>query len=121
MVTRTAPILPSAPSATLASHYRPPNAMKSHLSLRRLNGKRLASDRGEVRHRLVDFHLTRADGYRVARAQCCVGGSEVATLWEPTLIRVDATSLVFQGFEKTAEQTVVQEWIVEPYFAEARR
>jgi hypothetical protein len=46
-----------------------------------------------------------------------MGGSEVATLWEPVLIRVDATSLVFQGFEKTAEQTVAQEWLVKPYVA----
>ena len=91
--------------------------MKCHLSLRRLKGKRLASDTGEVRHRLVDFHLTRADGYRVARAQCCVGGSEVAALWEPTLVRVDADAFLFQGFEKTGEQTVVQEWIVKPYVA----
>ena len=93
--------------------------MKCHLSLRRLNGKRLPSDRGDVRQRLVDFRLTAADGYRVARAQCCVGGSEVAVLWEPTLIRVDADSLLFQGFEKAGEQTVVQEWIVKPYVAGA--
>jgi hypothetical protein len=91
--------------------------MKCHLSLRRLNGKRLASDRCDVRHRLVDFRLTAADGYRVAHAQCCLGGSEVAVLWEPVLIRVDATSFVFQGFEKTAEQTVAQEWLVQPYVA----
>ena len=94
--------------------------MKCHLSLRRLNGKRLASDRGDVRHRLVDFRLTAADGYRVAHAQCCVGGSEVAVLWEPSLIRVDATSLVFQGFEKADEQTVAQEWLVQPYIAGAQ-
>lgn len=91
--------------------------MKCHLSLRRLKGKRLASDRGEVLHRLVDFRLTAADGYRVARAQCCVGGSEVAVLWEPVLIRVDADSLLFQGFEKADEQTVAQEWLVQPYVA----
>ncbi len=94
--------------------------MKILLSLRRLNGKRLASDRGDVRHRLVDFRLTAADGYRVARAQCCVGGSEVAVLWEPTLVRVDSVSLLFQGFEKAGEQTVVQEWVVKPYIAGAR-
>ena len=91
--------------------------MKCHLSLRRLNGKRLASDRGEVRHRLVDLRLAAADGFRVASARCCQGGSVVAALWEPTLIRVDATSLLFQGFEKADEQTFVQEWVVEPYFA----
>lgn len=68
-----------------------------------------------MRHRLVDFRLTAADGYRVARAQCCVGGSEVAVLWEPVLIRVDADFLLFQGFEQAGEQTVVQEWIVKPY------
>ncbi len=94
-----------------------PNIMKCHLSLWRLNGKRLASDRGDVRHRLVDFRLTADGGYRVAHARCCLGGSEVATLWEPVLIRVDATSLVFQGFEKADEQTVAQEWLVKPYAA----
>jgi hypothetical protein len=94
--------------------------MKCHLSLRRLNGKRLAADRGDVRQRLVDFRLTRADGYRVARAQCCVGGSELAVLWEPTLVGVDADSLLFQGFEKAGEQTVVQEWVVKPYVTGAR-
>jgi hypothetical protein len=94
--------------------------MKCHLSLRRLKGKRLPSDRGDVRQRLVDFRLTAVDGYRVARAQCCVGGSEVAVLWEPVLIRVDATFLLFQGFEKAGEQTVVQEWIVKPYVTGAR-
>ena len=91
--------------------------MKCHLSLRRHRGQRLAANEGEVRHRLVDFRLTRAGGYRVARAQCCVGGSEVAVLWEPTLISVNADSLLFQGFEKADEQAVVQEWVVEPYFA----
>lgn len=94
--------------------------MKCHLSLRRLKGQRLAADKGDVLHRLVDFRLTAADGYRVARAQCCTGGSEVAVLWEPTLVRVDADSLLFQGFENAGEQTVVQEWIVKPYFAGAR-
>jgi hypothetical protein len=91
--------------------------MKILLSLRRLNGKRLAADKGDIRHRLVDFRLTAADGYRVARAQCCAGGSEVAVLWEPTLVRVDADSLLFQGFEKAGEQTVVQEWVVKPCVA----
>lgn len=94
--------------------------MKCHLSLRRLKGQRLADDKGDVRQRLVDFRLMRADGYRVARAQCCVGGSEVAVLWEPTLVRVDADSLLFQGFEKAGEQTVVQEWVVKPYVAGVR-
>jgi hypothetical protein len=94
--------------------------MKILLSLRRLKGQRLAAGKGDVRQRLVDFRLARADGYRVARAQCCVGGSEVAVLWEPTLVRVDADSLLFQGFEKAGEQTVVQEWIVKPYVAGAR-
>jgi hypothetical protein len=93
--------------------------MKCHLSLRRLDGKRLSSDRGDVRHRLVDLSLTAADGCRVARAQCCVGGSELAVLWEPTLVRVDADFLLFQGFEKAGEQTVVQEWVVKPYVAGA--
>lgn len=91
--------------------------MKCYLSLRRLKGQRSVSVPVEVRRRLVDFRLTRADGYRVARAQCCSGGSEVAVLWEPTLIRVNADSFLFQGFEKADQQTVVQEWVVEPYFA----
>lgn len=91
--------------------------MKCYLSLRRLKGRRSASGPVEVSKRLVDLHLARADGYRVARARCCVGGSEVAVLWEPTLIRVTADSFLFQGFEKADQQTVVQEWQVEPYFA----
>jgi hypothetical protein len=94
--------------------------MKILLSLRRLKGKRLAADKGDIRQRLVDFRLARVDGYRVARAQCCVGGSEVAVLWEPTLVRVDTDSLLFQGFEKAGEQTVVQEWVVKPYISGAR-
>lgn len=94
--------------------------MKILLSLRRLKGQRLAADKGDIRQRLVDFRLTRGDGYRVARAQCCVGGSEVAVLWEPTLVRVDADSLLFQGFEKVDEQTVAQEWVVKLYVAGAR-
>lgn len=93
--------------------------MKILLSLRRLKGQRLAGDKGDVRQRLVDFRLTRSDGYRVAHAQCCTGGSEVAVLWEPALVRVDADSFVFQGYEKAGEQTVVQEWIVKPYVAGA--
>jgi hypothetical protein len=88
--------------------------------LRRLKGQRLTVNKGDIRQQLVDFRLTRAEGYRVARAQCCVGGSEVAVLWEPTLVRVDADSLLFQGFEKAGEQTVVQEWIVKPYVAGVR-
>ncbi len=91
--------------------------MKILLSLRRLKGQRVATDKGDIRHRLVDFRLTAADGYRVARAQCCVGGSELAVLWEPTLVRVDADSMLFQGFEKADEQTVAQEWLVQPYVA----
>jgi hypothetical protein len=94
--------------------------MKILLSLRRLKGQRLAADKGDICQRLVDFRLARADGYRVARAQCCVGGSEVAVLWEPTLVRVDSDSLLFQGFEKAGEQTVVQEWVVKPYVAGAK-
>lgn len=94
--------------------------MKILLSLRRLKGQRLAANKGEIRQRLVDFRLARADGYRVARAQCCVGGSELAVLWEPTLVRVDTDSLLFQGFEKAGEQTVVQEWVVKPYISGAR-
>ena len=120
-MTGTAATSPCVLSATPASPSLPPSIMKCHLSLRRLNGKRLASDRGEVRHRLVDLRLTAADGYRVARAQCCAGGSEVAVLWEPTLVRVDTDSLLLQGFEKSGEQSVVQEWIVKPYFAGARQ
>jgi hypothetical protein len=89
--------------------------MKILLSLRRLKGQRLAADKGDIRQRLVDFRLARSDGYRVARAQCCVGSSELAVLWEPTLVRVNADSLMFQGFEKAGEQTVVQEWVVKPY------
>jgi hypothetical protein len=46
-----------------------------------------------------------------------LGGSEVAVLWEPVLIRVDATALLFHGFEKADEQTVAQEWVVKPYVA----
>lgn len=78
--------------------------MKCYLSLKRLKGQRSASVPVEVRKRLVDFRLTRADGYRVARALCCTGGSEVAVLWEPTLIRVGADSFLFQGFEKADQQ-----------------
>jgi hypothetical protein len=95
--------------------------MKILLSLRRLKGQRLAADKGDIRQRLVDFRLARSEGYRVARAQCCVGGSEVAVLWEPTLVRVDADAFLFQGFEKSGEQTVVQEWVVKPYVTGARQ
>jgi hypothetical protein len=91
--------------------------MKCYLSLKRVKGQRSGSVPVDVRKRLVDFRLTRADGYRVARALCCTGGIEVAVLWEPTLIRVSADSFLFQGFEKADQQTVVQEWVVEPYFA----
>jgi hypothetical protein len=91
--------------------------MKCYLSLKRLKGQRSAIVPAEVRKRLVDFRLTLTDGYRVARAVCCTGGSEVAVLWEPTLIRVSADSFLFQGFEKADQQTVVQEWVVEPYFS----
>ena len=91
--------------------------MKCYLSLKRLKGQRSAIVPAEVRKRLVDFRLTLADGYRVAHAVCCTGGSEVAVLWEPTLIRVSADSFLFQGFEKADQQTVVQEWVVEPYFS----
>jgi hypothetical protein len=94
--------------------------MKIVLTLRRLKGQRLAADKGDIRHRLVDFRLTTTDGYRVAYAQCCVGGSEVAVLWEPTLVRVDADAFLFQGFEKAGEQAVVQEWVVKPYVTGAR-
>jgi len=66
------------------------------------------------RSRYASGWLTRADGYRVARALCCTGGSEVAVLWEPTLIRVSADSFLFQGFEKADQQTVVQEWVPAP-------
>jgi hypothetical protein len=107
-------------SATPAYPFPLPSTMKCHLSLRRHKGQRLAADKGDIRQRLVDFRLTAADGYRVARAQCCAGGSEVAVLWEPTLIRVDADAFLFQGFEKVDEQTVAQEWIVKPYAAGAR-
>lgn len=37
-------------------------------------------------------------------------------LWEPTLIRLNEKSLLFQGIEKTGGQGTVQEWIVEPHF-----
>lgn len=93
------------------------HTMKCHLSLRRRDGRRLAADEGDVRQRLVDVSLLPSGGYRVIRARCCIGGSEVAVLWEPTLIRIDAGTFVLQGFETAREQTVVQEWILAPYFA----
>lgn len=94
--------------------------MKILLSLRRHKGQRLSGIKGDVRPQLVDFFLARADGYRVARAQCCVIGSVIAVLWEPTLVRVEADAFLFQGFEKVGEQTVVPEWVVKPYVAGAR-
>lgn len=106
----------NARSATRAFPFRS-HKMKCYLSLKRLKGQRSVSVPVEVRKRLVDFRLTRADGYRVARALCCTGGSEVAVLWEPTLIRVSNDSFLFQGFEKADQQTVVQEWVVEPCFS----
>ena len=107
-------------SATHASLSQQPNIMKCYLSLKRRSGSRLASPAPETNRRLVTFRLSSRNGYRVAHAQCCQGGLEVAVLWEPTLIRVDEKSMLFQGFEKAGEQGTVQEWVVEPHFVGAR-
>ncbi len=90
--------------------------MKCYLSLNRRSGSRLTTPAPETNRRLVTVSLSSHDGYRVARARCCQGGLEVAVLWEPTLIRVNEKSLLFQGIEKTGGQGTVQEWIVEPHF-----
>jgi hypothetical protein len=90
------------------------------LSLKRRNGARLPTPAPDTNRRLVTFSLTRADGYRVARAQCCRGGLTVAVLWEPVLIRVNEESMLFQGFEQAEGQAVVQEWVVEPDISGAR-
>ncbi len=44
----------------------------------------------------------------------------MAVLWEPVLIRVNAESMLFQGFEQAEGQAVVQEWVVEPDISGAR-
>jgi len=57
-MTHTETASPCAQSATSVSPFLPLRIMKCQLSLKRLNGKRLASDRGEVRHRLVPLPLS---------------------------------------------------------------
>ena len=94
--------------------------MKCLLSLKRLNGARLTAPAPEANRRLVSFKLETSAGYRVAHAHCCFGGQDIATLWEPTLIRVGDNCLLFQGFEKVGDQGAVQEWLLEPYFAEVK-
>lgn len=88
------------------------------LSLRRFDGKCAPAGEAKVVKRLVDIWMDRNSGYRVARARCCIGGAEVAELWEPALVRIDALCLVIQGFEKTGSTAVAQEWVIQPYVAE---
>ena len=104
--------LPSALSVMPASRSL---AMKCYLSLQRRNGTRLAVPTPEMRRRLVTVTMASASGYRVVSAKCCQGGSTVATLYEPTLIRVSDDAFLFQGFEKVGEQGTVQEWVLEPH------
>jgi hypothetical protein len=84
--------------------------MKFLLTLLRRSGKRLPADQRTDPDRLVSLHLTQEHGYKLATATCCMGGSTVAALWEPTLVRVTEGELVFQGFESLNDAAMVQEW-----------
>jgi hypothetical protein len=84
--------------------------MKFYLSLLRRSGKRLPADQRTDPDRLVSVSLGQEQAYRLATATCCTGGVTVASLWEPTLVRVKDNELVFQGFESMNDAAVVQEW-----------
>jgi hypothetical protein len=84
--------------------------MKFLLTLLRRSGKRLPADQRTDSDRLVSLHLGHEQGYRLAKATCCTGGSTVAALWEPMLVRVKDNELIFQGFESLNDAAMVQEW-----------
>jgi hypothetical protein len=104
-------------SVPAAFRYPLSRSVKCLLSLKRREGARLPAGTGPVTGRLVEVRLAHQGTYRSVHARCCVGGSDVAVLWEPVLVKIDARAIRLQGFEASGGQTVAQEWELEPYVA----
>jgi hypothetical protein len=90
--------------------------MKFYLILLRRNGKRLAADQVVRPARLITMRTGIVKGYRLARATCCTGGGEIASLWEPALLQIREEDLTLQGFECLDHGSMVQEWLLRPHF-----
>ncbi len=89
--------------------------MKFYLSLLRRDGKRLRISEVAQPPRLVMLKLTAVDGFRLAEATCCQGGSTVAKLWEPMLVGVRDNDLTLHGLERLEEASMAQEWRLRPH------
>jgi hypothetical protein len=89
--------------------------MKFYLSLLRHNGKRLPAGDVVQPPRLVMMRVTAINGFRLATATCCVGGSTVGQLWEPLLGRVLDEELTLYGIECRDDAATIQEWLLRPH------
>lgn len=90
--------------------------MKFYLTVLRRDGKRLAPGQRAKEPRLVMTRLSVERGARCMEATCCFGGSLVAELWEPVLVRLGEEDLTVRGVERLGEAAVVQEWQLRPHF-----
>ena len=89
--------------------------MKFYLNLLRRDGKRLRANEAAQPPRLIILKLTAVDGFRLAEATCCQGGSVVGRLWEPMLVGVRENDMMLRGLEKLNEASMAQEWRLRPH------
>jgi len=89
--------------------------LKCYLTKLRHEGKRLQSDQLAQPARLVTLTLSANRGSRQLKAVCCLGGSTVGYLWEPTLSHLGDDDLTLHGYERMGDAGVVQEWRLKPH------
>jgi hypothetical protein len=89
--------------------------VKFFLTLLRRNGKRLPTTEVAQSPRLVTVGLTAVEGFRLAEATCCMGGSTVARLWEPVLAGMREEDMTLHGFERLDGASMVQQWRLRPH------